>query len=68
MIARVQDFLPQIEAANAALCQREKQCPGSIDLENVEKDEEQYIELVRLTRLRSILTFICGTESRSRRI
>ncbi|KAG5642179.1 hypothetical protein DXG03_003442 [Asterophora parasitica] len=45
LLSRVQAFLPQIEASNAALQQRLDNDPSSIDIENVEDGAEQYIEM-----------------------
>jgi hypothetical protein len=45
VLARVQDFLPQIEASNAALLQEDL---SSLDIENVEETDGHYIEMVRV--------------------
>jgi len=42
LLARVQNFLPQIEASNAALLQEDL---SSLDIENVEETDGQYIEM-----------------------
>ncbi|KIJ20468.1 hypothetical protein PAXINDRAFT_166519 [Paxillus involutus ATCC 200175] len=42
LLARVQAFLPTIEASNEALAQKN---PEDIDIENVAEHEEQYIEM-----------------------
>jgi Domain of unknown function (DUF4598) len=46
VLARVQAFLPQLEASNAILTQRVQTDPKSVDIENIEEGEEQYIEMV----------------------
>ncbi|KAJ6588894.1 hypothetical protein B0H19DRAFT_1101839 [Mycena capillaripes] len=40
LLARVQAFLPQIEASNAVLVEKASADPHSVDIENVEGDEE----------------------------
>ena len=45
VLARVQAFLPQMEASNAILSQAD---PRSVDIENVTEADHQYIEMVRL--------------------
>jgi len=42
VLARVQQFLPQIEQSNAELLQRD---PRSIDIENIEETDERVIEM-----------------------
>jgi hypothetical protein len=42
VLQRVRDFLPQIEASNAALAEED---PRSLDIEEVGVDEEQYIQM-----------------------
>jgi len=44
LLSRVQAFLPQLEASNKALLRRAQEDPSSVDIENVE-DEENYIEM-----------------------
>ncbi|KAI0066735.1 hypothetical protein BV25DRAFT_1912773 [Artomyces pyxidatus] len=39
---RLQAFLPELEASNAQLLQRD---PSSIDIEHIEDDDEQYIQM-----------------------
>jgi len=45
LLARVQAFLPQIEAANAALDTQVAQDPGSVDIEHLGPEEKQYIQM-----------------------
>jgi hypothetical protein len=45
VLARVQAFLPQIEASNAILAQAD---PMSLDIENVAETDNRYIEMVHL--------------------
>ncbi|KAJ7065017.1 hypothetical protein C8F01DRAFT_786042 [Mycena amicta] len=40
LLARVQGFLPQMEASNAAVAQKAAADPRSVDIENVDGDEE----------------------------
>ncbi|KAJ7033693.1 hypothetical protein C8F04DRAFT_1103847 [Mycena alexandri] len=40
LLARVQAFLPQMEASNAALAEKVSVDPRSVDIENVEGDQE----------------------------
>ncbi|KAJ7178620.1 hypothetical protein C8R43DRAFT_1117987 [Mycena crocata] len=40
LLARVQEFLPQLEASNAALAAKASADPRSVDIENVEGDEK----------------------------
>lgn len=49
VLSRVQAFLPQLEASNKALLLRAQEDPSSVDIENVEEDEEHYIEMVLFT-------------------
>ncbi|EMD32447.1 hypothetical protein CERSUDRAFT_126841 [Gelatoporia subvermispora B] len=44
LLERVQAFLPQLAASNAELSRRVQEDPESVDIENVEEDE-QYIEM-----------------------
>lgn len=46
VLARVQSFLPQLEASNAILAQRAEKDPQSIDMEHIEDETAQYIEMV----------------------
>lgn len=48
VLSRVQAFLPQMQQANQSL---ERADPAALDIENVDEDEEQYIEMVRRVRL-----------------
>ena len=43
VLARVQQFLPQIEQSNTELLQRD---PRSIDIEHIEETDERVIEMV----------------------
>ncbi|KII88262.1 hypothetical protein PLICRDRAFT_68389, partial [Plicaturopsis crispa FD-325 SS-3] len=45
LLARVQAFLPVLEASNAALSQKLKDDPQSVDIENISQDAEQVIEM-----------------------
>ncbi|KAF8639357.1 hypothetical protein AX17_001546 [Amanita inopinata Kibby_2008] len=45
LLARIQAFLPQIEASNVTLAQQAQQHPESVDIEHVSEDVEQYIEM-----------------------
>ena len=47
VLARVQTFLPQIEASNAILEQQAKIDPCSVNMEHVDDSTDQYIEMVR---------------------
>nr|GAT51270.1 predicted protein [Mycena chlorophos] len=40
LLARVQAFLPQMEASNAAIAEQAALDPHSVDIENVEEDQE----------------------------
>ncbi|KAJ7100235.1 hypothetical protein B0H15DRAFT_513935 [Mycena belliarum] len=40
LLARVQEFLPQLQASNAQLAEMAARDPRSVDIENVEGDEE----------------------------
>jgi hypothetical protein len=42
ILSRVQAFLPQMQQANESL---ERADPAALDIENVNEDEEQYIEM-----------------------
>ncbi|ORY97386.1 hypothetical protein BCR43DRAFT_489686 [Syncephalastrum racemosum] len=42
ILSRVQAFLPQMQQANQSL---ERADPAALDIENVDEDEEQYIEM-----------------------
>lgn len=42
VLARVRQFLPQIERSNAELLQRD---PRSIDIEHVEESDEHVVEM-----------------------
>jgi hypothetical protein len=46
VLSRVQAFLPQLEASNAVLAQRFQENPQSVDIENIQEDEQFYIEMV----------------------
>lgn len=43
VLARVQQFLPQIEQSNTELLQRD---PRSVDIEHIEETDERVIEMV----------------------
>ncbi|KAG6866589.1 hypothetical protein C0991_002077 [Blastosporella zonata] len=45
LLARVQAFLPTLEASNALLEQQRQADPASLDIENVGDDAERYIEM-----------------------
>ncbi|KAF8920035.1 hypothetical protein CPB85DRAFT_1451641 [Mucidula mucida] len=45
LLARVQSFLPQMEASNAILSQRAEADPKSVDIEHLADNMEQYIEM-----------------------
>lgn len=49
VIARVQAFLPQIEASNVEVLRQAKADPTSVDIENV-GDKAQHIEMVVISR------------------
>ena len=50
MLARLQEFLPQMEAANAELLQRARDDPESVDIENLDHSAHgRYIEMVSIT-------------------
>ena len=42
VLARVREFLPQIERSNVELLQRD---PRSIDIENIEETDEHVVEM-----------------------
>ncbi|KAI9274316.1 hypothetical protein BDA99DRAFT_234746 [Phascolomyces articulosus] len=42
ILSRVQSFLPQMQTANEQLKQQD---PSKLDIENVQEDEDQYIEM-----------------------
>ena len=46
MLSRVQAFLPELAESNADLLRRAKEDPNSVDIENVDADQAQYIEMV----------------------
>ena len=46
MLSRVQEFLPELAASNADLLRRAKEDPNSVDIENVDDDQAQFIEMV----------------------
>ena len=48
MLSRVQAFLPELAASNADLLRQAKEDPNSVDIENVDDDQAQYIEMVSL--------------------
>ncbi|KAI0683509.1 hypothetical protein C8Q76DRAFT_317690 [Earliella scabrosa] len=45
LLSRIQAFLPELAASNAELLRRAKEDPSSIDIENIDADEQQYIEM-----------------------
>ncbi|KLO11309.1 hypothetical protein SCHPADRAFT_906103 [Schizopora paradoxa] len=45
LLQRLQEFLPQLEADNAALLQRAQQNPESVDIEHLDQPDAQYIEM-----------------------
>jgi len=45
ILARVQAFLPQLEASNAVLAQQVQVDPSSVDIEHVQQNDTQYIEM-----------------------
>ncbi|KAG6839285.1 hypothetical protein H0H87_001269, partial [Tephrocybe sp. NHM501043] len=45
LLARVQAFLPALEASNAQLEQQRQADPASVDIENVGDDAERFIEM-----------------------
>jgi hypothetical protein len=49
VLSRVQAFLPQLQNANAELSSIEKE---KLDIENVEEDQDQYIEMVTFYKWR----------------
>ena len=46
VLARVQAFLPQLEASNTDLLRRARENPESIDIENISDHAESHIEMV----------------------
>ena len=51
VLSRVQAFLPRLEASNVLLAQRVKEDPSSVDIEHISTGMEQYIEMVRPSRI-----------------
>ncbi|KAI0699780.1 hypothetical protein C8T65DRAFT_659104 [Cerioporus squamosus] len=45
LLSRVQAFLPELAASNADLLRRAKEDPTSVDIENVNEEDPQYIEM-----------------------
>ncbi|KAI0655026.1 hypothetical protein C8Q70DRAFT_924703 [Cubamyces menziesii] len=45
LLSRVQAFLPELAASNAELLRRARENPESVDIENIDEDQEQYIEM-----------------------
>ncbi|KAM5543866.1 hypothetical protein V8D89_002483 [Ganoderma adspersum] len=45
LLSRVQAFLPELAASNADLLRRANEDPNSVDIENVDDDQAQYIEM-----------------------
>ncbi|KAI0328753.1 hypothetical protein GY45DRAFT_1325897 [Cubamyces sp. BRFM 1775] len=45
LLSRVQAFLPELAASNADLLRRARENPESVDIENIDEDQEQYIEM-----------------------
>ncbi|KAH9896506.1 hypothetical protein C8Q73DRAFT_780236 [Cubamyces lactineus] len=45
LLSRVQAFLPELAASNAELLRRARENPESVDIENIDEDQDQYIEM-----------------------
>ncbi|TFK33941.1 hypothetical protein BDQ12DRAFT_614424 [Crucibulum laeve] len=45
LLERAQAFLPQIEASNAALAEKMRRDPHSVDIEHLDEENAQYIEM-----------------------
>lgn len=58
VLARVRQFLPQIERSNAELLQRD---PRSIDIEHVEESDEHVVEMASSRNL-ILLTLISNNK------
>ena len=48
VIARVQAFLPQLEASNTDLLRRARENPESVDIENIADCAGSHIEMVHI--------------------
>ena len=46
VLSRVQAFLPELAASNADLLRRAREDPDSIDIENIDESQAQYLEMV----------------------
>lgn len=55
MLNRVRDFLPQLEAANKDIEKKLAEDPQSVDIENINEDEETYIEMVNTSSVNIIV-------------
>ena len=51
VLARVQAFLPQLEASNTDLLRRARENPESVDIENISDHAESHIEMVHICLL-----------------
>jgi Domain of unknown function (DUF4598) len=51
VLARVQQFLPQIEQSNAELLQRD---PRNVDIEHIEETDERVIEMASVAKSLSL--------------
>jgi Co/Zn/Cd efflux system component len=58
VLARVRQFLPQIERSNAELLQRD---PRSIDIEHVEESDEHVVEMASSRNL-ILLTLVSNNK------
>jgi hypothetical protein len=45
LLARVQAFLPQLQASNEDLANRARDDPSSVDIENIDPNQENYIQM-----------------------
>lgn len=61
VLARVRQFLPQIERSNAELLQRD---PRSIDIEHVEESDEHVVEMASSRNL-ILLTLVITINDRT---
>jgi hypothetical protein len=51
VLARVRDFLPELRASNVELEELARNDPTSVDIENIDSNQEHYIEMVCFVRI-----------------
>ena len=64
VLSRVQAFLPELAASNADLLRRAREDPDSIDIENIDESQAQYIEMVSFPPFLKFPCFWFGRRSR----